>query len=278
MTNPILGHHKIGDRLWYTAFENSGPFELFELDGRLKKGRDFKTHDAFLGLVTLLHESSHFIQDQTLGICAWVQFNADEIAITVHTAGRRDKSEPHLGSGSGSELVDECLAGRINDFFQDRHLLEEIIYSSRILDRVLEAESRADPSIADALKASFGLTGQDLFECHAAILTERRIAQLVAKNGGAFSKSVLDDLGSYFRPERMSSCQKILHIFQHYVGAIRFATANRQHPLYPHCTRAAEFGLLFFLLDYALHTCPLPSRDELNNGSAYKTWCRQSVS
>ncbi len=267
MTNPILGHHRIGDRLWYTAFERSNPLDLFKPDGTLKEGTEFKTHDAFLGLVTLLHESTHFIQDHTLGICAWVQLNADENAIAVH-ASQGLKPESNRGSDSSPEMVDNSFANRIHGRHQEGHFLQEIIYSSRTLDRVLEAESRAHPSIADRLEISFGLTGQELFECHAAILTERRIAHLMLHYKDAFSKSVVNDLAPYFRPERMTSCQRVIHTFKKYVEAIRFDTANRQHQLYPHCPRAAEFGLLLFLLDLALHTCPLPEGDEFNNGSA----------
>lgn len=254
MSTPTLGHHTIGDCLWYTAFENSDPLDLLEPDGQIKQGKDFKTHERFLGLVTFLHESVHFLQDYTLGICAWVCWNADRLAIAVHRAGKPEGRNDAPGLATAK-------------FAKEQQFLHQCLYSSEILDRILDAEIHANPSIAGMLEGAYGLTGEDLLECHAAILTEWHIARLIRRAGGAFDSDVLEEMASYFRPESMPSCQKALRFFREALSRIRFDKANRAHPLYPHSSRAAEYGLLLFLLDFALHTNPLPEAPESYEGS-----------
>ncbi|MGE5571224.1 MAG: hypothetical protein ACM3S5_19495 [Rhodospirillales bacterium] len=259
MPNVTSGRHQIYDCLWYTAFENSDPLDSFELDGTLKEGKTFKTHDAFLGLLTFLHESSHFIQSHRLGICAWVQMNADQTAISIHALAKLTDPSVAVRSAAARYRQDRnSFAIWAEDLPREREFLDDVLYSSRVFDRILDAEIRAHPSVAPVFKLFYGLTGQDLPECHAAIMTERRIALLLAQSPGAFSNVVLEDMASSFRPDQMPSCQKALRIFEHLTAGIRFERANKQHPLYPHCTRPAEYGLLLFLLDFALHACPLP--------------------
>ena len=257
MSTPGLGHHRIGDYLWYTTFERNYFLSCFGSDEDFKN--NIKTHQDFLGLITFLHESYHLVQDLTLGLCIWVHLTTDELAITNYLLAKQLKLK---NSGLPlSEFVNEGLrdlAQHADFLFIENQLLDDIIYTSKITDFILDHECRSNPEILSNLKSAYGLTGQDLLECHVAILTEFYVSRLIVKRAQAFSKAIIEDLEQYFRVDKIPACQKVLKIFHEKVGRfVKFDKANRQHPLYPECDRAAEYGFLLFLLDYSLHTCPL---------------------
>lgn len=261
----MLGHHNIGDYFWYTAFENNSYFDSFDMNGNLKEGKELKTHEVIMGTITYIHESYHLVQDLTLGLAAWVQYNSDEIAMNVHYLTQKI---PSRLSGYPLSMVPVIAQSQVFQQVEmlrkERNFLHDCIYTSKITDSVLKAEINAHPGINHSLlEAAYGLTGQDLLECHAAILTERYISKLIIKYPSAFSKDILRDIEPYFRVEKMESCQKVLELFSKYVCGIKFDTANKQHPLYPVCTRPAEYGLILFLLDYALHVCPAQDEDSV---------------
>ena len=261
----MLGHHDIGDYFWYTAFGNFSYFDFFDENGNLKPGKELRTHEEILSIITYIHESYHLVQDLTLGLAAWVHYNSDEIAISVHELAKKIPSRLSRYPLVTVPLISQNpIFQQVETLLKEKCFLHDCIYTSKITDAVLKAQIDAYPSMDHSyLDAARGLTGQDLLECHAAILTERYISGLMIRFPLAFNKAILSDIEPYFRVEAMESCQKVLELFSKYVYGIKFDRANQEHPLYPVCTRPAEYGLILFLLDYALHICPLE-----NKGSA----------
>ncbi len=262
MKNIALGRHRIGDFFWYTTFEDSNFFDFFE-QGNLIKGKEFKTHEDVMGVITYIHESYHLIQDLMLGVAAWIQYNSDEVAINIHEITKKLPAGNNVWPlSTASILRNNPNLQRVTQLRQEAKFLHDCVYTSNMTDAVLDAEIKAHLDLADSLlKDAYGLSGQDLLECHAAILTERFMAQLVAKYPSAFDKDILHDLEPYFLVEKMESSRQVLSLFSEFVSFVKFDTANKQHPLYPECARAAEYGLLLFALDYALHIYPVDATD-----------------
>lgn len=258
MEDTILGHHKIGDYHWYTSFEKSNYFDSFDINNKLIEGKEFKTHEDILGLITFIHESYHFIQDITLGLCTWLQFNIDQYAIGIYQLSKLNpQAENIFPLHKITNLYSNKYINQLHSLEKENHFLNKCIYSSEMTDNVLDAESNAHKGISGNLKVAYGLTGQDLIECHTAIMTERFLSNLIKKYPTAFNEKILKDLEPYFRVEKMNSTQKTLDVFNKYMSFLKYDKANQQHPLYPVCSRAAEYGFYLFLLDYALHCHPV---------------------
>ena len=200
------------------------------------------------------------VQDLTLGLAAWMQHNSDELAMSLYEIITRLPARLAKFPLTSMRMIRESDVFRLMEMRRkERSFIYDGVYTSSHTDAVLMAEMNAHPGKdGSLLEAALGLTGEDLLECHAAILTERYICSLIAKHPSAFNQTLLPDLESYFRVDQMESCQKVLNLFRLYLhDRIKFDAANRQHPLYPLCGRPAEYGLLLFALDFALHMCPL---------------------
>lgn len=260
------GTHRIGDRYWTSLLsylDEGRPFvDVLE---NVEKTDSFDTHTSFLGLVTAIHESYHLMQDLSLGLCIWVQYNLDEYSFDVG----RLLHEDGLNSFPLSDYIDEhkkSITNTLHSLIKEQKTIDDLIYTSKITDNIIEAEIRIRPSLEEGFKASFGLRGIDLLETHAAILAEFEISRIIKKHPNKFSNVILKDCESAYRVKMMPQCRKVLEIFENHIGRVmRFNTANSQHPLYPECLYAAELGFLLFLVETALHTAPLvPDLNDLS--------------
>jgi hypothetical protein len=259
----VLGHHRIGDYFWYSAFENPSFFDYFDVNGDLKQGCELRTHEALMAVITYIHESYHLVQDLTVGLAAWAQYSADDLAMTIHEIAQQLPHSPKnwpLSNMPGFKGSSHFRA--VTSLLRQESFIHDCIYSSKMTDAVLDAELAAHPDLRDSpLNAGRGLTGQDLLECHAEILTERYLCGLVQKYPSAFDPDLLFDLRGCCRVEEMPPGQKLLALSASFLPFMKFGAGNRQHPLYPACSRPAEYGFILFLIDYALHLCPLRPTD-----------------
>jgi len=271
----MLGHHYIGDYFWHSAFEGNLYHELFDIKGRLKEGRRLEGHEEFIEVITYIHESFHLLQDLTLGLPTWLQYDSDSIAVGIKQLANQstnnqtwfNKFKKRLGFATSSPqhpplsknkfLINSKTFRQVEALRNERAFLIDCIYSSHFTDAVLDAEIYAHPNIHGHLEPAYGLTGEDLLECHAAILTERYISWLFKKNPTAYNPVILADVVQFFRVNEIIKCQKVLAVFSGFLKHLNFESANKEHPLFPSCPNAAELGFLLFLLDYALHISPL---------------------
>jgi hypothetical protein len=248
------GYHNIGDFHYFTALPEAAQW----LGSR--KEDTFETHDSFLSLITTVHETYHVMQELQSALCCWASIVRDDLAAAVLT--RADKpflSEALRGDDLAAAVLKKIIETEgkkptvnIKAVSEEEAFVDKLINSSEVSRALLEAE--IPPQFADSLPSLFELTGHDLLECHAAILTELYIAKLMKGQPDAFSRPIVDDMSVCFRVPLMSGYSRPLEIFRQLVGrGANFDTVNRQHPLYPHCQYGAEYSLLAFILDFALH-------------------------
>ncbi|MFL5382459.1 MAG: hypothetical protein ACJ8GN_08125 [Longimicrobiaceae bacterium] len=236
-----LGYHNIGDYHSYVSFPESVRWMGEHAD------EDFTNPGAFLSLILVVHESYHLFQDLVTGLCCWIE-------------RRRDDTLP--GASTQGSGLDPFFAG--HDRGWEALSEQRLVYSSELTEALVDAEIRAFPKLADLLRPLMDLTGQDILECQAAILTELYIASLVTQRPSAFSPAVMHELAGSWRMELMPGYNRPWELFKQWTAAINFTTANREHPLHRHCPRAAEYALLAFILDMAVHIPPREMLGELD--------------
>jgi hypothetical protein len=240
------GHHNLGDYHFFVRFKE-GARSLGE-----RADETYLSHESFLSLVSAVHEAYHVFQSLVTGAGCSVVHAEDYFVGAFRQA---------VASGADADMRFAGLLSTGADYLR-RHF-----YTAEDSEYLFHSAQKRSPSVADTLGALSKVTTASLLECQAALLTELYISHLLTWRPQTFDMQKVADLVEAFRLEQMEGLYRIpLDRFRETVGRIiprsEFDQASRSHPLYPQCPNIAEYGLLGFLLDYALHLPP-PIVEEL---------------
>ncbi|HEU4880700.1 MAG TPA: hypothetical protein VFT45_00605 [Longimicrobium sp.] len=224
-----IGSHPIGELHFATSALGTSWYGT-------RQDEVFETHEAFAGLVASVHETYHLMQDVFVGTCG-IAASADD----TMAAALQDGVPP------------ERRAERVAFAAMRKRLAREFIETARLSAPLLEQA----PLPAALVLPVAQLTPRDLLECHAYLHTELYLAALLTTRKQAFREEIVTDLAGLFRVAELGQYAVPLRLLREMLAFCDFSFANRQHPLYPACEHAAEYTLLAFLLEHALHVPPL---------------------
>jgi hypothetical protein len=205
----------------------------------------FQSPEDFLGLVSALHETYHVFQSLVLGASSTVVTSQDKFVANFRKATRtraeQDWIRVKVSQGT-------CASYQRMFYCPD---------DARVL---YEHEARLNPTAAALLRSLPDLTTKDLLECQAALLTEVYFSRRRAAQPDAYDPDQ-DGLGPAYRLEELQDYNRPLLFFRERLGRVlnleTFSTASAGDRLYPFCPNIAQYKLLNFLLDFALHIPPL---------------------
>jgi hypothetical protein len=258
--NALLGYHMPGTHHYVTALPEGNAF-LGQGDER------FLTSDAFIGLVTAVHEHYHLMQELLQGFSWWRQDTLDRFtraATTVAPLGSKRIPQLETPDATTKQMTfssDPASFARAWSF--ELANIDRGATSPLLTRNLLEMEVMMSEWLAPFLSPeAFELTTLDLMECHAALLTELYISKLIAEHPEKFHRKVLSDHESLFRVAQLPEgyqrpLQVLLRILE--AGHVKLGIGSDRHPMYQGIRHAPIYLLLAFLLDYALHLPPDPS-------------------
>lgn len=237
----VQGHHSLGEYHYFVLLPGAA-----RSLGHLPEEK-FATPESFLAFVSAVHESYHVYQSLVLGCSCAVVVAEDRFVSETLRAKRTGRPE------------DEAAA-RL--FQRDAASLKEIYYEPGEARVLYDRQARLHPRSAAFFRSLPDLTTTDLLECQAALLTEAYVSSYLSAHPGTYNP----DRDSYFAPavfrmEHLERYSRPLKFFRERLGRVLdldlFAQASRNDPLHEFFPRVAEYKLLAFLLDYALHIPPL---------------------
>lgn len=256
----ILGYHSPGD-YFYFSMSREG-HERFGIDTK-----NYKSSDSFVGLISAVHEHYHLMQELTQGLSWWRQHTGDWLALHVSAITRDRQSEIEYPLWDKPRKPPTTMKVEVgNPLWYAKRLSFDLDIVDRQMDypeltaSLLDAELRASPHFSQVLiDEVYTLTTMDLLECHAAVLTELYISQLLVDYPDRFDRSTARQLESAFRLKAMPrqygkalrALIRILDVFH-----IRSEMHPSAHESYSHIDHGDVYVVLAFLLDYALHVPP----------------------
>lgn len=258
--NALLGYHVPGSHHYVTA--------LPEGNALLGQGDErFLTSDAFIGLVTAVHEHYHLMQELLQGFSWWRQDALDRFtrAATVAAAiGPPRIPQLEMPDPTTKEMTfSSDPASFARAWWFELVNIDRGATSSLMTRRFLEMEVKESSStLAPFLSPeAFELTTLDLMECHAALLTELYVSRLIAEHPEKFHRKVVADHEPLFRVAQLpKEYQRPLKVLLRMLeaGRVKLGLGGNHHPMYDGIRHAPVYLLLAFLLDYALHLPPDP--------------------
>lgn len=276
----ILGFHQPGDYHFFIGNPVHAGYRLLHY----MRPEDVELHseEAFRSLVTTIHEHNHLLQEMFQGFCLWrydclTDFTSSVIQ-AVNAQQNKDFIEipffdkrPELGSSFdlfSLYLAHPLARAMFLDF--EASLIDDLLISPEHTRKLLEAEVRASPTIATVLSEdAYTLTTLEMLECHAALLTEEEISELLIERPQFFPKEVIKNARRLFRLSDIEQAEiqqgklrysKALRCVRHILAAehIEIQIDTERYPQCREIKDGSIYPVTMFLLDCALHVPPHP--------------------
>jgi hypothetical protein len=261
----VLGYHSPGDYHSFVAIPEGAQLWSEVEDSA------FHTHEAFLSLVTAIHEHYHLMQEMLQGFCLWKDETLTRLALHVSQAVSATpsmdyisfplvKKTDQMADGLYVNMEDPFSLAQLDAF--QYAIIQDLISSPARARGLLEAEASLAPTLRPLLtEDEYTLTTLDLLECQAAILTELHISRLIRAEPHRFSLGVVNDLPSIFRlramlPQYSKPLRCAMHVLQNL--PFTFEAPSVFNSRYGEIENGELYLLLATLIDCALHVPPDP--------------------